>query len=53
MKTAVIYVHVSRKDEEGEGHADLIFKRAKNQNWSALADDFRTFLLAFKSVWNT
>jgi len=24
---------------------DLIFERAKNQEWSALADDFRTFLL--------
>ncbi|HYL13398.1 MAG TPA: hypothetical protein VEV41_10190 [Terriglobales bacterium] len=24
---------------------DLIFQRAKNEEWSALADDFRTFLL--------
>ncbi len=24
---------------------DMIFQRAKNEEWSALADDFRTFVL--------
>ena len=31
---------------------DLIFERAKSENWSALADDFRTFLQDAPTVLN-